>query len=182
MPNPPTDSVDSSSVECYSCRMAAVAAPPPRERIVQTSHWYAAHAFGTALPGWLVLLPRRHVTSLAELEPAEAAALGPLLRDLTAALGDVVGCVKTYVILLAEAEGYSHVHFHVVPRMPDQPAEVRGPRIFELMQRPPEEQVSEAERDRIATALGARLAGRRHHDQVSEDAHSGGRSWSSSVT
>ncbi len=144
-------------VECYSCRMGADPDPPPRERVLQTAGWRVVHAFDTALPGWLVLLPIRHLMSLDELEPEEAAELGPLLRDLTAALRDEVGCVKTYVILLAEAEGYSHAHFHVVPRMPDQPAELRGPRIFDLMGRPPEEQVSASERDRLALSIGARL-------------------------
>jgi hypothetical protein len=36
--------------------------------------------------GWLVVLPRRHLLALDELSHAEAEALGPLLRAVTAAL------------------------------------------------------------------------------------------------
>jgi diadenosine tetraphosphate (Ap4A) HIT family hydrolase len=126
---------------------------PVRERIVQTEHWRVAHAFNTGLPGWLVLVPTVHITALTELSDAAAAELGPMLQRLSKALQSVVGCVKTYVILLAEAEGFSHVHFHVVPRMADQPDELRGPRIFQMLGLPPDQCVSEAEMDRIGAAI-----------------------------
>jgi diadenosine tetraphosphate (Ap4A) HIT family hydrolase len=122
----------------------------PREGIVVTDHWRVAHAFNTSLPGWLVLVPRRHVRGLAELHPDETAEIGPLLVELSRALESVTGCVKTYVMLYAEAEGYEHLHFHLVPRMADQPEEERGPRIFTRLDRPEDECVPEAERDRLA--------------------------------
>ena len=105
----------------------------------------------------MVLLPTEHITALSDLAPGAAAALGPLLRDVSAALHEVVGCVKTYVILLAEADGFSHVHFHVIPRMPDLPDQLRGPRIFALLGLPPDQCVSEAEMDRIGGAVRERL-------------------------
>jgi diadenosine tetraphosphate (Ap4A) HIT family hydrolase len=77
--------------------------------------WRVAHAFGTSLPGWLAVLPRRHVIALDGLTAEEAADAGPLLRAVTAALREVLGCSKTYAALFAEAEGFAHVHFHVVP-------------------------------------------------------------------
>ena len=52
--------------------------------------WRVAHAFGTSLPGWLVMVPRRHVIALDELTVEEAADLGPLLRALTAAMRAVL--------------------------------------------------------------------------------------------
>ncbi len=143
---------------CWSCEQEATPDPAPRERVLVTDHWRVAHAFDTSLPGWLVVLPRRHLLSLSELEPAAAAELGPLLTDLTAALEQVTGCVKTYVILLAEAEGFAHLHLHVVPRMPDQPAEERGPRIFARLGRPEAERVPVADMDRLAVAVAAAVA------------------------
>jgi diadenosine tetraphosphate (Ap4A) HIT family hydrolase len=98
--------------------MGARADLPPRDRVYVGPRWRVAHAFGTSLPGWLVVLPRRHVTALVELTPSEAADLGPLLREVSSALCRVTGCEKTYVALFAEAEGFSHVHFHVIPAMP----------------------------------------------------------------
>jgi diadenosine tetraphosphate (Ap4A) HIT family hydrolase len=62
-----------------------------------------------------VVLPRRHVSTLDQLTAGEAADLGPLLRALTPALREVLGCSKTHVALFAEAEGFAHVHFHVMP-------------------------------------------------------------------
>ena len=148
---------DSTAPDCLVCRNTAAPDLPIRERIVQTASWRVAHAFNTGLPGWLVLVPTVHITALAELSEAAAAELGPMLRDLSEALQQVVGCVKTYVVLLAEAEGFSHVHFHVVPRMPDLPPELRGPRIFQLLGLPPEQSVGEAEMDRLGQAI---------HDQL----------------
>ena len=143
---------------CYACEQALRDDLPPRERVLQTSNWRVAHAFDTALPGWLVLLPNRHITSLAQLHIDEADEMGGLLRRLTTALQDELGCVKTYVVLLAEAEGFSHAHFHVIPRMHDLAEDLRGPRIFELMRRPAAQHVPTVEQDRLATALAARLA------------------------
>jgi diadenosine tetraphosphate (Ap4A) HIT family hydrolase len=142
---------------CFACGNTAAADLPVRERIFQTPHWRLAHAFNTSLPGWLVLLPTEHITALSDLDPDAAAALGPLLRDVSAALHEVVGCLKTYVVLLAEAEGFSHVHFHVIPRMPGLSDELRGPRIFALLGLPPDQCVSEAEMDRIGGAVRERL-------------------------
>jgi hypothetical protein len=68
---------------CFSCSNNERTDLPPRERIYIGPGWRVAHAFGTALPGWLVLLPRRHVTALDELTAAEAEELGPLLRAVT---------------------------------------------------------------------------------------------------
>jgi diadenosine tetraphosphate (Ap4A) HIT family hydrolase len=144
---------------CYSCRENALpdADLPPRLRVLRTAHWRVVHAFNSALPGWLVVVPTRHVLCLAELEAAEAGELGPLLTDLSRALVEVVGCAKTYVMLLAEAEGFAHVHFHVVPRMHDQPAELRGPRIFGALGVRPEQRVPDTEADRLSQAISARL-------------------------
>ncbi len=124
-----------------------------------TGWWRVAHAFDSSLPGWLVVLPRRHLESMAELDSAEAAELGPLLADLGRALEDVTGCTKTYVMLFAEAEGFAHLHLHVVPRMPDAPAEEVGPGIFSRLGRPDAERVPGTEMNRLARALRA-AAGR----------------------
>src|SRR5215468_1590953 len=56
-----------TGTECLSCALEARADLPPRERLHVGLRWRAAHAFGTSLPGWLVVLPRRHVTALDQL-------------------------------------------------------------------------------------------------------------------
>jgi len=66
------------------------------ERVHVSSHWRLALAFDASLPGWLVLVPRRHVEGLDALTRAEAAEMGLLLRDASAALVEVTGCQRTY--------------------------------------------------------------------------------------
>jgi diadenosine tetraphosphate (Ap4A) HIT family hydrolase len=141
-----------------SCAFERRPDAPPRERIYLDARWRVAHAFGTAQPGWLVVLPRRHVLSLDELSRAEVAALGPLLRAVTAALREVTGCAKTYVALFAEAEGFGHVHFHVVPRPADLDPQLRGPRIFALLGGDPARHVPGSDMDQLAGQLTAALS------------------------
>ncbi|SEG48365.1 Diadenosine tetraphosphate (Ap4A) hydrolase [Thermomonospora echinospora] len=130
---------------------------PPRELIAADPYWRVAHAFGTRLPGWLVLLPRRHVTAVAELTDAEAAALGIWQVRLSRALHAVTGCVKTYVAQFAEAEGFGHVHFHIIARSGHMPAELRGPKVFTLLGRPDEEDLSTEQRDELALQIREHL-------------------------
>jgi diadenosine tetraphosphate (Ap4A) HIT family hydrolase len=143
---------------CYPCEQEArFDALPPRELIGIDPLWRVAHAFGVVLPGWLVLLPRRHVATIADLTDAESAALGSWQVRLSRALAAVTGCAKTYVAQFAEGAGFDHVHFHVVPRGPDLPADQRGPRVFGLLGRPAEEWVPAERMDELALALRAHL-------------------------
>ena len=125
----------------------------PRERIAADPHWRVAHAFNTTLPGWLVLVPRRHVTSIADLTDTEAATLGTWQVRLSRALHNVTGCAKTYVMQFAEQEGFGHVHFHVVPRIPDIPDDHRGPAVFQYLVRAPRHGIDEQQRDDLAMTL-----------------------------
>jgi diadenosine tetraphosphate (Ap4A) HIT family hydrolase len=145
--------------DCLSCANSARSDLPPRERVYVGPRWRVAHAFGTALAGWLVVMPRRHVLALDELTAAEAADLGPLLREITSALRQVTGCEKTYVALFAEAEGFGHLHFHVMPRHADMDPALRGPRVFGLLGGDPARHVSDSDIDQIALSVAAALAG-----------------------
>jgi diadenosine tetraphosphate (Ap4A) HIT family hydrolase len=145
---------------CYTCaREAEFASLPPRECIAADDLWRAGHAFDAALPGWLVLVPRRHVTAIGELTDAEAQSLGLWQVRLSRALHQVLGCEKTYVAQFAEAAGFAHVHFHVVPRAPGLAQELRGPRIFQLLGPADRPHVSEHAMDELARDLAAQLAG-----------------------
>lgn len=142
---------------CYSCDQEGTGPLPPREDVVHTEHWRVAHAFNSTLPGWLVLLPTRHVTSFTQLSPAAADELGGLVTRLSAALERVTGCVKTYLAQFSEAEGFSHLHLHLVPRGPEHPVEARGPKVFAYLADDPAEALSEDRRDSLALALRAEL-------------------------
>jgi diadenosine tetraphosphate (Ap4A) HIT family hydrolase len=145
--------------ECYPCSFNALLPNAPlREAIVVEGGWRVAHAFNSTLPGWLIVVPTRHVTAMDELSDDEAAALGVLLRRLSVALREVVGCEKTYVMLFAEQEGFSHLHVHVVPRMPWFTAKQRGPLAFSFMSDDQSAWLSEDDRDALALRLRAQLS------------------------
>ncbi|MGA7757575.1 MAG: HIT family protein [Ilumatobacteraceae bacterium] len=137
--------------DCYACRMGRDDAPL-RERFVRRGGWRVALDFNSSLEGWLIITPLRHLQSIDELTDDEAVELGRLLRDASRALHTVTGCIKTYVMLFAEADGFAHVHFHVVPRMADQPGDRKGPAVFGHLKEQP---VTEARRDELAEQLVA---------------------------
>jgi diadenosine tetraphosphate (Ap4A) HIT family hydrolase len=143
---------------CYSCDQQRDESLPPREDIVHTEHWRVAHAFNSTLPGWLVLLPTRHVLAFTDLTPEAAGELGGLIRRLSAALEQVTGCVKTYLMQFSEAEGFSHLHLHLVPRLAEHPAAALGPGVFSLMAADESRWLPAAQRDEVAVALRAAYA------------------------
>lgn len=147
------------TVDCYTCaREAEHEQLPPREVIAYDEHWRVVHATGTALPGWLVLTPRRHVMELADLTAEEATTLGSWQLRLARALRAEFGTAKVYVAEFGEQPGF-HLHFHLVPRAADLDPELRGPKVFGLLARTPDDgELTEAVRDELARRLAARLA------------------------
>ncbi len=64
---------------------------------------------------------------------------------------------KTYLMQFSEAEGFSHLHLHLVPRLADQPEDRRGPRVFGYLAEDQAEWPPENERDDVALSLRAAL-------------------------
>src|SRR5512135_2957148 len=93
------------SKHCKTCELIQrrdAGEAPVWDCIHRTAHWDIVHSFNTALPGWLVLVARRHIEAIDELTDDEAAELGQLMRQVSIALKEVTGCLKTYVIQFAE--------------------------------------------------------------------------------
>ena len=66
---------------CSACAEMAGDVQAPGGVIVDDGLWYVSHHTGPFTdPGELIVKTRRHCESLAELTPAEAHALGPVLR------------------------------------------------------------------------------------------------------
>jgi diadenosine tetraphosphate (Ap4A) HIT family hydrolase len=142
--------------QCITCDLIArrdAQEAPLWDSFYRTPFWDLVHSYNTSLPGWLVLVSRRHIIAVDELTTAEAAELGLLLREVSLALKEITGCVKTYVVQFAEAAEHPHVHFHVIPRMADLPDDRRGPHIFAYLGVPEEERVSEAVMNDIAARM-----------------------------
>jgi diadenosine tetraphosphate (Ap4A) HIT family hydrolase len=146
---------------CHTCELierrdAGIA--PPWDAIVRTPHWDVVHALDTSIEGWMVLVARRHISAVADLSDAEAAELGPLVRDVSRALASVVGCSKTYVAQFAEHPLHPHVHVHVIPRSADLAEPLIGPHIFDAVGLPENERVTAATMNNIAAEIANKLA------------------------
>ena len=65
--------------------------------------------------------------------------------------------LPTYVMQFAEAEGHPHVHFHIVPRMANQPENRRSINVFGYLGVPEEERLSEESMNEIAAKVQRNL-------------------------
>jgi diadenosine tetraphosphate (Ap4A) HIT family hydrolase len=141
---------------CKTCELLArrdAGQAPLWDAIWRTPLWDVVHSYNTALAGWMVLIVRRHVGAIDELTEDEAVAVGRLIRYVSLALKQVVGCKKTYVMQFAEHPDHPHVHFHVVPRLADLPPERRGNGIFHYLGVAEAARVSESQMNQIAVEM-----------------------------
>ena len=130
---------------------------PLWDRIQRTQFWDIVHSYNTALPGWLVLVARRHIEAIDELTDDEAVELGRLMRQVSIALKEVTGCLKTYVMQFAEQADHPHVHFHIVPCMANQPEDRRSTQIFGYLGVPEDGRVTEDSMNELAAKIQGSL-------------------------
>ena len=139
---------------CESCRLIAERDrdnAPLWDCILRADYFDVVHVQSGSLPGWIVLVVRRHISAIDELTEKESLELGDLLRRVSLGLKEITGCEKTYVMQFAEAPGHNHVHFHVVPRASDMPENMKGANVFNYLREG--EDVPETEKNRIAGEL-----------------------------
>jgi diadenosine tetraphosphate (Ap4A) HIT family hydrolase len=109
------------SDSCPHCDTVAGRTTTPGGVIHDDGLWLVAHHPGPyADPGELLVICRRHSESLAQLTPAEASALGPLLRAGAAAIERVARPERVYAA--SYNERVRHVHFFLLPRTSRLPA------------------------------------------------------------
>jgi diadenosine tetraphosphate (Ap4A) HIT family hydrolase len=110
-----------STESCSVCAELAGRIPAPGGAVFRNEWWEVAHHTGPWTdPGELIVKARRHVESLAELTPEEAATLRPILRAAVAAVERVVRPERVYVA--SYGERVRHVHFFLLPRTAALPA------------------------------------------------------------
>lgn len=122
---------------CLSClSIAKIKRISPGQIIYVGKYWTVDHAYPVSLPGWLVIVPKRHVTALHSLQPVEWAEYIIIQQKVIKALHKVLTTKKEYIACFAEKEGFSHIHFHIIPRASDLPKDFRGLKIFKLTKPP----------------------------------------------
>jgi diadenosine tetraphosphate (Ap4A) HIT family hydrolase len=118
--------------ECQSCQaIQGLISLTNTPRVFDTAHWAIEHIYPTSIKGWLVLIIKRHCRAIHDLTKVEAEELGKLLPLVCQALHVVMKTECEYVMQLAEGEGFHHVHFHIIARMPEWPDKLRGRRVFD---------------------------------------------------
>ena len=101
-------------------------------------------------PGHVLVVPRRHVVTLPDLEPDEVAPLFERVRRIAATLPAALGCQGTFVAINnVVSQSVAHLHVHVVPRTKGD-----GLRGFFWPRHP----YAEGQADAVAAALRAALA------------------------
>lgn len=151
--------MEASPDTCYSCLANAGTRPiSPGTRIYEGMCWNVEHAYPTKLPGWLVLVLKRHAAAVHALSRAELVEMGELLGRVTMLLHAEFGSVKEYISCYAEAEHFNHVHIHVVPRAADLPDELQGPRSFALLKATEADAVPPAEIITLCERLRERIS------------------------
>jgi diadenosine tetraphosphate (Ap4A) HIT family hydrolase len=118
--------------ECQSCQaVQGLITLTNAPRVFETAHWTIEHINHTSIKGWLILTVKRHCRAIHDLTRVEAEELGKLLPLVCRALHATMKTECEYIMQLAEGEGFHHVHFHIIARMPDWPEELRGRRVFD---------------------------------------------------
>jgi diadenosine tetraphosphate (Ap4A) HIT family hydrolase len=116
---------------CFSCQaLQGKISLTNVPRILETDHWIVEHVTPTCVKGWLVLVLKRHAEAIHQMRVDELNEFGRLLLLICQALHQTLHTEKEYVIQLAESEGFNHVHFHIIARLPDWPDELGGTEVF----------------------------------------------------
>jgi diadenosine tetraphosphate (Ap4A) HIT family hydrolase len=121
-------------MDCYTCRsISGERRISPGPTIYAGRYWMLEHAYPTRLKGWLVIVLKRHVEALHELTREEFIELGELQALAAWLLREILGCAKEYSVCFAEKEGFQHIHFHIVAIPHDLPPEIKGGKIFAMI-------------------------------------------------
>jgi diadenosine tetraphosphate (Ap4A) HIT family hydrolase len=146
---------------CLACDLLAARRPCPGGTIEETEGWAVQHCVGPLGLGTLIVKPKRHVVHVWELDAAEAAELGPLLRRTAGAVATVFDPHQVYVCLWSHAENVpGHIHWVVQPVEASADPSRRGPQLQAAMFET-DEYPDPAEVERAAASLRAAFAGQR---------------------
>src|SRR5688500_943099 len=117
-----------TAAECGICRLTG----EQRELIAYEDDLWIVRPIGPpwGVPGWMLMIARRHVAGPAHFDDREAASFGPTLRRLERVLEEVSGALRIYTAALGEA--HPHFHAHMVPRHADMPRGAKGWAVFDL--------------------------------------------------
>ncbi len=119
---------------CFTClNISGQQRISPGPFIYTGQYWVVDHAYPSSLLGWLVILPKRHITAMHEITFKEFQELAEIEYKLVQVIHKDPTIEKKYFMCFAEGEGFHHVHFHMVPKPYNLPHELIGPRVFAFL-------------------------------------------------
>lgn len=92
--------------------------------------------------GWLLIIPKDHLTTQLELTKEQSIELIELQQKFTSILTEYTKAERIYWVMFGEK--VKHIHFHLIPIQKDLIPEARGPKIFDWIGEKP---ISELEID-----------------------------------
>jgi diadenosine tetraphosphate (Ap4A) HIT family hydrolase len=143
---------DPGCAVCLKLRAASASA------LFENELWHVGAADDPCgVPGWMMLITRRHVPGPASFDDREANSFGPTLRHLQRVLLEVTGALRIYTAAMGESS--PHFHAHMVPRYAQMPKDAKAWAVFDLQRAAAalELPVDAAETARIASSYQSAL-------------------------
>ncbi len=145
------------NVACAVC--ASLSGPGRLEPVYEDALWHVRPAPSPpGVPGWMMMVSRRHVAGPAHFSDEEALSFGSSLRHFGRVLEEVTGALRIYTAAMGESS--PHFHAHMVPRTPTMPKDAKGWGVFDLERaaRVGEISVDDGEVRRVVAAYARALA------------------------
>lgn len=106
---------------CISCATVSGSFLPPGGIVFEHPQWIVVlRKNPVRFPCLPLIILKRHVEDLANLNPEESSSLGQIMQSTAQALSQVLQPAKVHFGIYAE--DVKHIHVHVFPRMPNMPA------------------------------------------------------------
>jgi histidine triad (HIT) family protein len=121
---------ETAQTDCFICRQQRGQEPVPggavhEDELVVAVHAYHPELSPTPYLGHLLVEPKRHAYGVADLDDAEAAAIGVAVARVARALKQAEGGEHVYVAVMGHHT--PHLHVHLIPRYPGTPREYWNP-------------------------------------------------------
>ncbi|KAA0547212.1 HIT family protein [Bacillus sp. BGMRC 2118] len=98
--------------------------------IYEDEYVYVGHIDRSGKPNYLghiMIDLKRHVPTMAEMNPEEAKAFGVIMARVSKALKESEGAEHIYAVVSGNSVPHMHMHMHIIARYPHTPEQFWGP-------------------------------------------------------
>jgi diadenosine tetraphosphate (Ap4A) HIT family hydrolase len=114
-----------------TCGICSKLSTKPEAAVFENELWHVRPIDAPAgVPGWMMMVAKRHVAGPAQFTPREAQSFGVTWCHLQRVLLEVTGALRIYTAAMGESS--PHFHGHLVPRFAQMPREAKGWAVFDL--------------------------------------------------